>query len=285
MRKESDADESSLETDITVYGATSFVAKHILHYLLEVSSHSPRQLRISLGGRTKSKLEALKSDLNQRENGKAIHDIVLASGSDLAGLKNMARKTRVVINCAGPFMAYSNFVVGACAEEGTDYVDITGEVAWSGQMRQTYGALAKASGSRIISFCGYDSVPSDLCLFASVDALRERRAGVNIESAHIWHESLSLPNGGTIHTALDIPIDPVHDFLEKKGKGYTLRSVPFMFGDPLLLTHPETVRHNPDYESTKNRLALGEWMNLLLNIDTNLSFGVSVPMPMAAINL
>jgi short subunit dehydrogenase-like uncharacterized protein len=274
------------ETDITVYGATSFVAKHILRYLLQASSHDSKKLRITLGGRTQSKLAALHEDLKARENGHVVQDIFIATGDDLPTLKKMAKRTRVVINCAGPYSAYSKFVVAACAEVGTDYVDITGEVSWVAEMRLIYGPLAKKSGARIISLCGYDSVPSDIGVFAAVEALRERRNGqVNIESASIYHQMFGIANGGTVQTAVDMPVDLKQDFLKKDDKSYKLRKVPFFMGDPLFLTHPHNVRHNPDYESTKNRLAFSEWWNQLVHIDLNFSFGVSLPMPMAAINL
>jgi short subunit dehydrogenase-like uncharacterized protein len=278
---------SSKETDITVYGATSFVAKHILRYLLQASSQdSSQKLRITLGGRTQSKLVALHEDMKARENGSVVQDIFIAAGDDLKNLKKMAERSRVVLNCAGPYSKYSSSVVAACAEVGTDYVDITGEVAWVAEMRLMYGPRAKLSGARIISLCGYDSVPSDICVFAAVEALREKRNGqVNIESANIYHQMFGIANGGTVQTAVDMPVDLKQDFLKKEDRSYSVRKVPFFMGDPLILTHPHNVRHNPDYESSKNRLAFGEWWNQLVHIDRSFGFGVSLPMPMAAINL
>lgn len=267
------------ETDITVYGATSFVAKHILRYLLQASSHDSKKLRITIAGRTQSKLAALHEDLKARENGDVIQDIFIAAGNDQLNLKKMAERSRVVLNCAGPYSAYSSLVVAACAEVGTDYVDITGEVAWVAEMRLLYGPLAKISGARIISLCGYDSVPSDICVFAAVQALREKRNGqVNIQSANIYHQMFGIANGGTVQTAVDMPVDFKQDFLKKEDKSYSLRKIPFFIGDPLVLTHPRNVRHNPDYESSKNRLAFSEWWNQLVHIDRNFGFGVSLPM-------
>lgn len=274
----------SNETDITVYGATSFVARHVLRYLLE-ASNDVEQFRITLGGRNQSKLEALKSELARHKNGAVVQDIFVASGSDAQGLKKMSKRSRVVLNCAGPYSLYSNLVVNACAEVGTDYVDFTGEVAWSAEMRQKYGNLSKNSGARIVSFCGYDSIPSDLAVFAAVEALKEKSGGVRIESAKLWHQMFGLPNGGTVQTAVDLPIDPVKDFLKKDKEGFSLRKAPFFLGDPLSLAHPERVRHNPNYELVKNRLAMSEWLNQLLSVDINFCLGVSLPGPMSAVNL
>src|SRR5699024_3283101 len=35
----------------------------------------------------------------------------------------------VILNCAGPFSATADPLVAACIETGTDYLDITGEIA------------------------------------------------------------------------------------------------------------------------------------------------------------
>ena len=254
--------KNNIETDITVYGATSFVAKHVIRYLLEASAYCSVKPRITFGGRTEGKLGALRTHYKAHENGSIIQDIFVASASDFAALKEMARRSLVVLNCAGPYSAYSRLVVAACAEVGTDYVDITGEVHWVADMRQKYGSLAKESGARIISLCGFDSVPSDISVFAAVEALRGRRGrAVEIESARIWHYMIGFPNGGTIQTLADMPIDLFHDFVEKKDNNFHLRKVPFVLGDPLLLAHPEQVRHNPEFQATKNRLAWSNWVS------------------------
>ena len=52
--------------------------------------------------------------------------------------------------------------MAACAEAGTDYVDLCGEPAWMAAMIAKYDAKAKASGARIVFSCGFDSIPFDL---------------------------------------------------------------------------------------------------------------------------
>jgi short subunit dehydrogenase-like uncharacterized protein len=275
------------ETDITVYGATSFVAKHVLRYLVQVvETQNIKDIRITLGGRNPSKLQALKDEFCASS---AIADTFVASGSDLELLHRMAERTKVVINCAGPYSKYSNLVVQACADMGTHYVDFTGEGYWNAVMRQKHGSAAKQSGARIISMCGYDSIPSDISVLAAIDALRDAMGddgkSLIIEEIKIWHEAFGVANGGTIHTALDYEWDPVSDFTIQDKQSRSLRKVPCFVGDPLMLTHPETVRHNPDFKDQRESFALGEWLNQLITIDPNFYYGVSIPMPMAVINL
>lgn len=292
----------SKDSDITVYGATSFVAKHILRYLLDVIASTEKEegsMQITLAGRNKGRLEAVKKNFEPTHPKafESIKDIVVADGSDLDSLKEMAKRTKVVINCVGPYSKYSSLVVAACAEMGTDYVDITGEAYWVAKMREKYGTLAKASGARIISLCGYDSIPSDLGVWAAVDALKQRcdgGAAVEVEDITLWHQCFGMPNGGTIHTALDfeyslerdlfVPDDPSANEKEKSMLP-TLRKAPFFSGDPLQLSHPTQVRYNPDYEDVKNSFALSEWINAFPCIDVNFGFGVSLMMLMAPVNM
>ena len=49
-----------------------------------------------------------------------------------------------------------------CAETGTDYCDLTGEVQWIARMIEAHEDTAKQSGARIVHCCGFDSIPSDL---------------------------------------------------------------------------------------------------------------------------
>ena len=272
------------KTDITVYGATSFVAKHALDYFMQVSLAIPGEIKITLAGRDKAKINALQKSLTQkmsnlrtvnaRSKGKCVFDTFVADSSDAAGLKKMAARTTVVANFAGPFTKYAENVVAGCAQTGADYVDITGEVTWAGKMRLKYSDVAQKSGSRIISLCGYDSIPSDMAVFAAVEGLRESNVSVEVEQATTWHHALGTANGGTVHTALDITVDLRHCFFQP---------VPFLADDPLVLTHPRT-RVDPHMQDTKNRMAKAEWFNQLPRIDSILGLGISAPFFMAPVN-
>jgi short subunit dehydrogenase-like uncharacterized protein len=275
-------DESEIEVDVTVYGATGFVGKHVCRYLLDAADVDGQPLRIALAGRNQAKLEARKDSLEAKESSV---DVFVVESSDLAALKKMAERTRVVINCAGPFIKYGSNVVAACATVGADYVDITGEITWAGQMRAAHGSQARKSGARIISLCGFDSIPSDISIFAAVQALRQSVGSeVEIESGRTWYSAFGLMNGGTLHSGLEFPFDPYHCLMLKEVDKSSFRKVPFFLDDPLLLTHPSLVRHNPDYKELKDKMAAAEWKNQLLSQDSIVGRGMSVPFFMAAVN-
>ena len=275
-------DESTIEADVTLYGATGFVGKHVCNYLLAAAERDAKPIRLTLAGRNLTKLDARKASLDVHES---TVDVFEADSNDLAALKKMAERTRVVINCAGPFINYGTNVVAACAEIGTDYADITGEVTWAGRMRAAYGPQARKSGSRVISLCGFDSIPSDISIFCAVQKLREAREGnVEIDHGCTWHSCAGAMNGGTLHSALEMPLDPRYCLMSKEGDKSSIRKVPYFLEDPLVLTQPSLVRHNPDYADFKNRFAATEWKNQLPSLDSIVRYGMSIPFFMAPVN-
>jgi len=86
-------------------------------------------------------------------------------------LRDMARRTRVVLTTVGPYQLYGAELVAACVAEGTDYADLCGEPAWMRQMIDAHDAQAKKTGARIVFSCGFDSIPFDLgVLFLQAEA-------------------------------------------------------------------------------------------------------------------
>ena len=68
----------------------------------------------------------------------------------------------MVRSTTGPFAVYGSLLVELCARHGTDYCDITGETDWVRAMIDQHDGAARASGARIVHFCGHDCVPWDL---------------------------------------------------------------------------------------------------------------------------
>jgi short subunit dehydrogenase-like uncharacterized protein len=105
-----------------------------------------------------SKLEAIRDSW---ANAAAL-PLIVADAQDRASVRDMVAATRVVITTAGPFSVYGSDLVAACAESGTDYVDLSGEIPWIARMIGSHQAQAQASGARLVFSCGFDSVPFDL---------------------------------------------------------------------------------------------------------------------------
>jgi len=70
-----------------------------------------------------------------------------------------------IVTTVGPYQLYGSDLVALCAEEGTHYVDLSGEPGWMYEMIQAHSAAAQKSGARIVFSCGFDSIPFDLGVY------------------------------------------------------------------------------------------------------------------------
>ncbi len=144
--------------DLIVYGATSFVGQILTRYLFEHIGVGGK-VNWAIAGRSEKKLSVLKSSLGSTADSLSV---IVADASDEVALTTMCQSARVITSTVGPYALYGEPLVKACAENGTDYCDLCGEAYWIKSMILKYSDAAKASGARIVSCCGFDSIPSDL---------------------------------------------------------------------------------------------------------------------------
>jgi short subunit dehydrogenase-like uncharacterized protein len=144
------------EFDVVVFGASGFTGRLICERLAERGPE--KGLRWAMAGRNEEKLAAVRKAVGA-ENAAGL---IVADSDDLASLTAMAARTRVVIAAAGPFQLYGSGVVEACIANGTDYLDLSGEVVWMRQMIDAHAEAAERGGARILFSCGFDSVPFEL---------------------------------------------------------------------------------------------------------------------------
>lgn len=159
------------EFDVVVFGATSFVGRILCRYLLDTYGADGTPLRFALAARSASRLAELQTELG----GKAASlPVIVADAADDDAMRALALRAKVVVSTVGPYALYGEPLVKACAETGTDYCDLTGEVQWIRRMIERYESLAKASGARIVHCCGFDSIPSDLGVYFLQQESRRR---------------------------------------------------------------------------------------------------------------
>ena len=154
--------------DVVLYGASGFVGRQTVAYFAAHPEVRSKRLRWALAGRTATKLEATR----QAIPGAKKAGIVVAEAHDIQAMDALAASTRVVLSTAGPFALYGSELVAACVRHGTHYVDITGETPWVRGLIDQHHALAQQTGARIIPFCGFDSVPSDLSAWLAREAMQ-----------------------------------------------------------------------------------------------------------------
>jgi saccharopine dehydrogenase (NAD+, L-lysine-forming) len=145
------------DLDIAVYGATGSVGKLTARYLARTG------LRVGLAGRSAERLDDLRQALPVEARDWPL--IVTGSGGQDA-LNGLAARTNVLISTVGPYAAHGMPVVAACAAAGTDYVDLAAEVPFVRRSIDAHHERAVERGARIVHSCGFDSVPSDLSVYA-----------------------------------------------------------------------------------------------------------------------
>ena len=187
---------SSRPYDLVLFGATGFTGGLTAEYL---ARSGPAGLKWALVGRNIDKLEAVRARLADIDEALAKLDLIVADATDAAALADVAEKTRVVITTVGPYLHHGEPLVAACAEAGTDYVDLTGEPEFVDRMYVAHHATAERTGARIVHACGFDSIPHDLGAYYTVQQLKA--AGPVTVRGVV--RAGAMFSGGTFHSAMN----------------------------------------------------------------------------------
>jgi short subunit dehydrogenase-like uncharacterized protein len=154
-----------------------------------------------LAGRSTERLRAVRDSLGQAAQS---WPLVTADAAKPATLDEMAARTRVVITTVGPYTRYGLPLVAACAGAGTDYADLTGESPFIRSSIDLCHKQAVDTGARIVHSCGFDSVPSDLSVYALYRAVGEAGAGELVATDFVVRSMAGGLSGGTIASLLEV---------------------------------------------------------------------------------
>lgn len=180
--------------DVVLLGATGFTGGLTAARLARATAAGAPDagVRWALAGRSRDRLAAVAERL-----GVAV-DLLHADVTDPRSLRELAGATRVLATTVGPYVRHGEPVVAACAQAGTDYVDLTGEPEFVDRMYVRHHAAALASGARLVHACGFDSVPHDLGAQFTVEQLP---AGVPLR-IDAYVRTNGTFSGGTLDSAL-----------------------------------------------------------------------------------
>ncbi|MEU1403106.1 saccharopine dehydrogenase NADP-binding domain-containing protein [Streptomyces sp. NPDC005728] len=178
--------------DVVLFGATGFVGTLTAEYL---AAHAPEDLRWAIAGRDEKRLEQLR----ERLPGGSGVGVLRADVREPATLRALAEHARVVATTVGPYVTYGEKLVAACADAGTDYLDLTGEPEFVDRMYVRHDARARETGARLVHACGFDSVPHDLGVYFTVRQLPE---GVPLTVDGFVTADAAF-SGGTLASALN----------------------------------------------------------------------------------
>lgn len=149
--------------DILIFGATGFTGLHCIPYINKLSKEKGRNLTWGVAGRSEERLRKVLKDMGEKiEVNLDNIPVVIADVSSQESLVNMAKRTRLVINCVGPYRFLGDSVVKACIEAGTHHVDVSGEPEYMERVQVEQHDAAVEKGVYAISACGLDSIPTDM---------------------------------------------------------------------------------------------------------------------------
>jgi short subunit dehydrogenase-like uncharacterized protein len=232
------------EFDIILYGATGYTGRLVAEHLLKTYGASG-DIAWAMAGRSVEKLSEVRDLIGGPKN----PPLVTADASVPASLAAMATRAKVIITTVGPYQLYGDGLVAACAEAGTDYVDLTGESHWIARMIAANEAKAKASGARIVFSCGFDSIPFDLGVYFLEEKAKARfGAPVSRVRGRVRGMAGGL-SGGTLASGMATMAAAQAD----PGLGAVL-------ADPFALTPGFKGAEQPDGETPYEDKVTGSWV-------------------------
>jgi short subunit dehydrogenase-like uncharacterized protein len=243
----------SAPLDMIVFGASGFTGRLVADYL-NATYGVGRSVRWAIAGRNLDKL----AEVRRRIGASSDLPVLRADASDASALAALVAQSRVVLTTVGPYQLHGEPLVRACANAGTDYVDLCGEPLWMARMIAAFDAPARASGARIVFSCGFDSIPFDLGVVHLQDEALRRFGAPLVRVRGRVRVLKGTFSGGTMASALAT--------IELAGRDPALARA---MADPFALTPGFRGPPQPGGEAATYDEAAGSW---------------TVPFVMAAIN-
>ncbi|KAJ7180921.1 hypothetical protein C8R46DRAFT_595372 [Mycena filopes] len=136
-----------------------------------LAKHRDRsKFTFAIAGRSQEKLEEVVS--RPIFHGIKTYRVDLTNSNDL---DDLVAQFKVVINCTSRYWELGIPVVRACVLAGTHYLDLTGELPFYHKSISLFDSTehGQTAPSVVIHACGYESIPSDIVAFESVQCLRK----------------------------------------------------------------------------------------------------------------
>ena len=155
------------DLDLIVFGATGFTGRHVAAYLSARASEAGLTWAAAArdGERAARALEQVDAQPDE---------LISADVGDPASLAAMAARGRFVLDLVGPYALYGRPVIEACIEQGTGYLDLTGEIPFVREILIDLDAHARAAGVKIIQVSGFEALPADLLVRMAAEIAAER---------------------------------------------------------------------------------------------------------------
>ncbi|NXY86010.1 SCPDL oxidoreductase, partial [Alcedo cyanopectus] len=163
--------------ELVVFGASGFTGQFVVEEVARTAESGALRgpFRWAVAGRSRQKLQAVLERAAERLGKASLGaevGVLLCDVDDAASLADMAKQTRLVLSCVGPYRFLGEPVVEACVENGASYIDISGEPQFLEGMYLKYNERAAEKGVYVIGSCGFDSIPADMGVLFTRDKLK-----------------------------------------------------------------------------------------------------------------
>ncbi|KAL9946172.1 hypothetical protein ACHAO5_004168 [Verticillium nonalfalfae] len=240
--------------DVVVFGATGYTGQFAAEH---IATHLPSNLRWAVAGRSESKLQKVVADCEKLNPDRVQPEVEICNLND-RDLQELAKKTFVLISAVGPYGKYGEHAFKACAENGTHYFDVTGEVPFVAKMISKYGKAAQASGALMFPEVGLESAPPDLMTWAMAKIIRDKLSAKTGEVTVSIHTLDAAPSGGTLATVLTLLDNFSVQEVQASFRPYALSPIPNPTRAPsrdTILTKIFGARHVPELGTVTTSLA------------------------------
>ena len=193
--------------DAIVFGSTGYQGGLLVDYLAKnygsKKSHEGKQFKWAITGRNEDKLKDIVSNMSKKYPGLDPIKYIVTDNKNFSQVEKIVNQAKVVMTAAGPYSLMGSEIVNACAQYGTDYVDVTCEDEWQNTCVKNMSDLAVKSGARLVSFCGHDSVPWDLTTYFMHQEFK-KKYNQDLFKIQFYQQEVANFSGGSVDSMLEI---------------------------------------------------------------------------------
>lgn len=153
--------------DIVVLGATGLTGRLVVAQLISLdcagctrpATHAKAgsAFRWAVAGRDRGRLDAVLAELRA-----ARIPAIVADVTNPKSLAELAERTAVLLNLAGPYTPGAEAVIEACIAAGTSYADLSGEIPLLQRVNRRFEQAAVRAGVAVVQMAGWEAMPADL---------------------------------------------------------------------------------------------------------------------------
>ncbi|KAI1099325.1 Saccharopine dehydrogenase-domain-containing protein [Jackrogersella minutella] len=189
MNTEVKEQRCSRKYDVLLLGATGYTGSLTAEYIVR---HLPTNLKWAVAGRSKSKLETLAEKLKGLDPERLHQEIEVVSFDDHGQLDPIIKDSKVCISVV-LYWRVGEVVVKSCIKNGTDYIDVAGDIPLLRTFINKYHEAAVNAHVALIHLCG---------VFAGTRALTQRTSQRTKEVIISITELSLSPSGGTVDSLM-----------------------------------------------------------------------------------